>query len=154
MYLYRHHPEAGLAPRRSWLVGKRCWPVGPEGSRRCRALGERASVAAGVDYEVYWTLRLNEQCCLMCSPTENNEKEYSSILKIHPEKIRKTRYGTSVLPVSARCVCVVRSVNETSSFHVTDLGCAPQSCIGTHQETGGGVVPWIALSRDCWSLCG
>lgn len=59
-----------------------------------------------------------------------------------------------LLPVSARCVCVVHSVNETSSFHVTDLGCAPQSCSGTRQETRGGVVPWIALSRDCWSLCG
>lgn len=153
MYLYRHHPEAGLAPQRSWLVGKMCWPVGPEGSRRCRALGERASVAAGVDYEVYWTLRLNEQCCLMCSPTEKNEKQYSNILEIRPEKIEKPRYGTSVLPVSARCVYVVRSVSETS-FRVTDLGCAPQSCIGTRQETGGGVVPWIALSRDCWSLCG
>lgn len=112
MYLYRHHPEAGLAPQRSWLEGKRCWPAGPEGSRRCRALGERASVAAGVDSEVYWTLRLNEQCCLLCSPTENNEKQNSSILKSHPEKIRKSRYGRAFRATCLSKVCLRGSLGE------------------------------------------
>lgn len=35
------------------------------------AVGERVSVVAAADYEEYWTLRLNGQGCLMCSPTNN-----------------------------------------------------------------------------------
>lgn len=34
-------------------------------------MGERASVAAAVDYEEYWTLRLNGRGCLMCLPANN-----------------------------------------------------------------------------------
>lgn len=50
---------------------ERCGLGRPEGSRRCTAAGERAFVAAGVDYEEYWTLRLNWQGCLMCFPANN-----------------------------------------------------------------------------------
>lgn len=60
--------EAEFVPQRSLLVGVRYGLGRKEGSRRCVVVGERESVAAAVDYEEYWSLRLNERGCLMCSP--------------------------------------------------------------------------------------
>lgn len=64
--------EAGSVPQRRLLVWEMCGLGRPEGSRRCTAAGERVSVAAGADSEEYWTLRLNGQGCLMCSPAKHN----------------------------------------------------------------------------------
>ena len=64
-------PEAGSVSQRSWLVWERCGVDKPEENRRCKAVGERVSGAAGVDYEEYWTLRLSGLGCLMCSPAKN-----------------------------------------------------------------------------------
>lgn len=62
------HPEAGSVPQKSLLVWERCGLGRLKGSRRCTAAGERVSVAAVAYYGECWTLGLNVQDCLLCSP--------------------------------------------------------------------------------------
>lgn len=63
---------------------ERCGLGRPGGSRRCMVADEKGSVAAGADCEECWTLRLNGQGCLMCSPTNNTSAIVRKVLSYTP----------------------------------------------------------------------